>query len=214
MKNNPYFVEAAQSLGESVSEYLSKTKYNYVIVEGTTPILWKGTNNPVIFGNVDEVGSELRNWPMPIKNISIITEEEYIKTYLGDAWERWTEDPNDSIMDEWGATHDLELIEKINHAWKKNREMFCPILCALYRRDIEEITDSDAFQVTKWIGSWQYNEGVRNDNWTPYMEMALEDMIKEWDTYAYTYLAHIADDCDLECILNFLHYPYLPIYKD
>ena len=214
MSNVPYFVNSANELGESVFEYLGKTKYNYVIIDGDKPVVWRENGYPVIFGSIDEVGNELRNWSMPIKNISIITEEDYIKTYLGGAWDEWYEDPNDSIMDEWGASHDIELIRKINHAWKKNREQFYPILCALYRRDIDEITDSDAFQITKWIGSWQYNEGVRNNNWTPYMEMALGDMIKEWDVYAYPYLAHIADDCDLECILNFLHYPYLPIYKD
>ena len=91
--NKPYFVDAAQSLGETIKEYLDKTKYNYVIVEGENPILWAREKYPVIFGSIDEVGCELRNWPMPIKNISIITEEDYIKTYLGqEVWDAYYND--------------------------------------------------------------------------------------------------------------------------
>jgi hypothetical protein len=149
---------------------------------------------------------------MPIKNISIITEEDYIKTYLGNAWDEWYEDPNSTIMD--SVSHDEELVRKINDAWKKNREMFCGILCALYKRDIDEITDADSFQSKEWSETDEYQKGLDTGDWKDFMDMVLSKMCEEWDFYAENYLMHVADDCDLECILNFLHYPYLPIYKD
>ena len=223
MNKEPYFVASAQEFGESVKEYLNKTKYNYVIVEGVTPIMWDGGEYPIIFGSITEVGNELSNWETPIHNISIITEEDYIKTYLGNAWDEWYEDPNDTIMDEWGNTHDIGLVRQINDAWKKNREMFHGILCALYKRDIDEITDADSFQIDMWrpdiagdcrqeiVDAW--NKGMKDADWTRYNELVLEDMVREWDLFANNYLMHIADDTDLQCILNYLHYPHLPIYK-
>lgn len=210
--NKPYFVEAAQTLGETIKEYLDKTKYNYVIVEGKKPILWAREKYPVIFGSIDEVACELRNWTMPIKNISIITEEDYIKRYLGNAWKEWY-DYEETIMDT-GNGHSEKLVNSINRAWRKGKINFKPILCALYERDINEITDSDAFRIPKWEETEEYNEGLETENWDAYMNMALKDMQEHWEDYANNYLQHIADHCDLECILNFLHYPYLPIYKD
>ena len=43
--------------------------------------------------------------------------------------------------------------------------------------------------------------------------MALEDMKEHWEDYAENYLMHIADDTDLEAIIAFIHYPYLPIWE-
>ena len=129
--------------------------------------------------------------------------------------DKMTELPDyEEIIDEWGDAHDPELRRKINDAWNKNREGFCPILRALYARDIDEITDHDAFQYTDWLDTEVQYKAVETGDWRPYMDMVLAEMQREWDFYADNYLNHIADDCDLECILNFLHYPYLPIFKD
>jgi hypothetical protein len=92
--------------------------------------------------------------------------------------------------------------------------MFCGILCTLYKRDIDEITDADSFQSKEWSETNEYQKGLDTGDWKDFMDMVLSKMCEEWDFYAENYLMHIADDCDLECILNFLHYPYLPIYKD
>lgn len=83
--------------------------------------------------------------------------------------------------------HDPELVAKINIAWNEKREQFCPILRALYERDIKEIMESDAW------------------NWTDNAESVKETLHDEWDVHADNYLMHIADDTDLECILNYLH---------
>jgi hypothetical protein len=120
----------------------------------------------------------------------------------------------EEIITDWGDAHDSELRSKINDAWNKNRAGFCPILRALYARDIDEITDHDAFQYVEWKDTPEYRYGLENDDWSDYNKMALAHMQREWDSFADNYLNHIADDCDLECILNFLHYPYLPIFKD
>jgi hypothetical protein len=120
----------------------------------------------------------------------------------------------EEIIDEWGDAHDPELRKKINDAWNKNREGFCPILRALYARDIDEITDHDAFRYEEWNDTPEYRNGLSTGDWEDYNEMALNHMTREWDFFADNYLNHIADDCDLECILNFLNYPYLPVFKD
>ena len=120
----------------------------------------------------------------------------------------------EEVIGTWGDGHNRILVAKINHAWNKNREGFKGILQALYTRDIDEITDSDAFQYTDWIITREYTEGQKTGVWTAYNKMALEVMQKRWGDFASNYLSNIADDCDLECILAFLHYPALPIYKD
>lgn len=84
--------------------------------------------------------------------------------------------------------HKPQLVAKINDAWNEKREQFCPILRALYARDIKEIMDSDAW------------------NWTDDEESVKETLHDEWDFHAYNYLMHIADDLDLKAILYFLRY--------
>ena len=116
------------------------------------------------------------------------------------------------IMDTLNG-HDAELVKQINDAWNKHRESFKLILIALYERDIDEITDHDAFQYDKWHKTYEYTKGLENDDWEDYNNMVLDRMKMEWVEYADNYLEHIADDADLQCILNFMHYPYLPIWK-
>lgn len=84
--------------------------------------------------------------------------------------------------------HDPELVAKINIAWNEKRGMFFPIMCALYKRDTQEILDSDAFTFPKYD-----------------IEDAYLYLSANWDIEAYNYLQHIADDTDLKCILNYLH---------
>ena len=96
----------------------------------------------------------------------------------------------EDIMDTTNS-HNPELVAKINIAWNEKREMFFPIMCALYKRDNDEILASDAF------ADW---DKVSKDYDTLY-----EYMEANWDIEAYNYLQHIADDADLECILNYLH---------
>ena len=93
----------------------------------------------------------------------------------------------EEIMDTT-QNHDAELVRKINQAWNEKREQFCPILRALYDRDIKEIMDSDAW------------------DWTDNVESVKETLHDEWDFHADNYLMHIADDLDLKAILAFLRY--------
>lgn len=93
----------------------------------------------------------------------------------------------EDIMDATN-NHNPELVAKINIAWNTKREQFFPIMCALYKRDAQEILDSDAFTFPKYDADDAYH--YLKDN---------------WDIEAYNYLQHIADDTDLECILNYLH---------
>jgi len=112
--------------------------------------------------------------------------------------------------------HDPALVGKINKAWNEKREQFCPILRALYERDIDEITDADSFQIDMWRPDnadgcrdeiiEAFNHGNETGDWKRYNELALEDMCREWDMFADNYLMHIADDLDLKAILYFLRY--------
>jgi hypothetical protein len=94
----------------------------------------------------------------------------------------------EDIMDTTN-NHNPELVAKINAAWNTKREQFFPILCALYKRDIKEILDSDAFTFPKYD-----------------VEDAYLYLSANWDVEAYNYLQHIADDWDLKAILYFLRY--------
>lgn len=96
----------------------------------------------------------------------------------------------ESVMDTTNG-HNPKLVAKINIAWNEKREMFFPIMCALYKRDIEEIINNDAFSFA-----------CASEIWSP--DDAYNYLTKYWETEASNYLQHIADDADLECILNYL----------
>lgn len=109
------------------------------------------------------------------------------------------------IMDTTNS-HDENLVREINRKWVRFREHFKPILCALYERDIDEITDADSFQIPTWIETKEYNDGVRSGDWSDYNSMALRDMRERWELFANNYLMHIADGQDLETICTFVRY--------
>lgn len=97
--------------------------------------------------------------------------------------------------------HDKELVRAINRAWMENPVAFKPILIALYTRDIEEIADSEAWDFEKILEI----QGV-SGSLSPDEELAelLAYLKNHWNMEAENYLMHIADDTDLECILNFI----------
>lgn len=97
----------------------------------------------------------------------------------------------ESVMDTTNG-HNPKLVAKINVAWNEKREMFFPIMCALYKRDIEEIMSNDAFAFLGKFVVWTCDE-------------VYNYLTKYWEAETPNYLQHIADDADLECILNYLH---------
>lgn len=109
------------------------------------------------------------------------------------------------IMDTTNS-HNEDLVRQLNIRWVEDWEMFEPIMKALYERDIDEITNSDAFKLKKWEGTPEYALGCASEDWTQYNEMALRDMKERWDAFAENYLMHIADDQDLEAIIKFVRY--------
>ena len=107
----------------------------------------------------------------------------------------------EDIMDTSNG-HNPELVKKINIAWNTSREQFFPILCALYKRDIKEIMDSDAFIFPKYEETMDGNASASPKYTADEVYLYLAE---HWDIEANNYLQHIADDTDLECILNYLH---------
>ena len=112
----------------------------------------------------------------------------------------------DEVMHEWGDTHNAALRSRINYEWNTNRELFGIVLKGLYKRDIEEITDHDAFQIPGWLRLPEYKKGCDTGDWTDYNAVVLRKMTDAWDFYAETYLSHIADDGDLELIISFIDF--------
>ena len=107
------------------------------------------------------------------------------------------------IMDACNG-HDANLVREINLKWVKHRDHFKPILCALYERDIDEITDADSFQIPAWTCTQPYIKGERTGDWSEYNRFALECMQMRWDEFAENYMMHIADDQDLCAVLAFV----------
>lgn len=112
----------------------------------------------------------------------------------------------DEVMNGWGDTHNAALRSMINYEWNTNRELFGIVLKGLYKRDIDEITDHDAFQIPGWLRLPEYKKGCDTGDWTDYNAVVLRKMTDAWDFYAETYLSHIADDGDLELIISFIDF--------
>lgn len=84
--------------------------------------------------------------------------------------------------------HNPDLVRRINTKWAEEKEKFQKILVALYDRDLDEILNADSFAYDKWTSK----------------DIAFADLQSDWDKHAPNYLQHIADDGDLEAILNFV----------
>ena len=116
------------------------------------------------------------------------------------------------IMDTTNG-HNTELVKEINLKWLKFKKFFRPILIALYSRDIDEITNHDAFQIPKWLAFSEYKVGCASEDWSSYNKRCLDDMVERWDLFADNYLQHIADDQDLETIITFVRYDVCEDYS-
>lgn len=192
-----YFVGAAKEFNETIANYYSNTAHNYVIIEKDNVIVWNSNNCPIIFGSIDDALDELRCWSTPIENVSIKTERWLIDTYCNEEMYKAIVEEDERIAnsDEKMLTffmnpyngHSKELVLKINRLWKKNKSKFCPILIALFHRDFDEIYNADSFG------------GLPTDKNDAWLSLSLN-----WETNAYNYLMHIADDGDLETIINFI----------
>ncbi|MBP5461435.1 MAG: hypothetical protein J6Y20_04850 [Lachnospiraceae bacterium] len=109
----------------------------------------------------------------------------------------------DGIMNDTGG-HEPEMVRRINIAWLEKKPKFKPILCALYERDIDEITDADSFLYDQWKAWPEYDHGCETKDWGPYNKRALEAMVADWEFFAENYLMHVADGKDLQCVLDFV----------
>ena len=116
------------------------------------------------------------------------------------------------IMNETNG-HNEHLVEQINEKWLKFKKFFRPILIALYTRDIDDITNTKAFEIPKWLEFPEYEEGRRSNDWGPYNKRCLDDMVERWDLFAENYLMHNADDQDLETIITYVRYDVCEEYS-
>lgn len=186
-----YFISASKELAETIAEYYEDSKVNFVLVEKGEIIMWKD-GSPVIYGEKDAVLEELSNWDS-VANVCIKTERWLIDTYCKDELKKAlekekfeSENALNSFINPRNG-HDDKLVRLINLLWAKNKNAFGVILIALFKRDFNEIINADSFA------------GLPSDEIDAWFSLSIN-----WEVNAYNYLMHIADDGDLETIINFI----------
>ena len=120
----------------------------------------------------------------PLHPVDVYFPADGLQTFYEDF-----EDDPDGIMDTSNC-HDEHLVDQINEKWNLFREHFRPILCALYERDAQEIYDSEAFTFDPAAD----------------VEYVRDYMKHHWEDEAWNYLMHIADNQDLEVIIQFVRF--------
>lgn len=83
--------------------------------------------------------------------------------------------------------HDPDLVKKINALWNSCRGRFEKIMQALYWRDLNEIETRSVF------GNLPLDRARE-----------MEELMNRWEAYAGKYLQNIADDKDLQLIIDFI----------
>ena len=186
-----YFISASKSICKSIASYYEDSKVNFVLVEKGEIIMWKD-GSPVIYGEKDAVLEELSNWDS-VANVCIKTERWLIDTYCKDELKKAldkekfeSENALNSFINPRNG-HDEKLVRLINLLWAKNKNAFGVILIALFKRDFNEIINADSFA------------GLPSDEIDAWFSLSIN-----WEVNAYNYLMHIADDGDLETIINFI----------
>lgn len=191
-----YIVKAARDNEEGIREYYNNSKYNYIITEEGNPLCWKN-GCPMVFGDVTDAIAEISNWREPFKNVSVVTEREILDAFCKDEVKKAIEEEDKSIyLTDTYNGHDNVLVDKVNELWRnahikkdtrvlKNFEI---ILKALYKRDAREILNNERF-------GWDENATE---------ESVYDKMCCAWVSLSYDYLKGVADDGDLETIINFV----------
>ena len=191
-----YIVKAAKEFEHTIRGYYENSKYNYIITENGKPLCWKN-GCPMVFGDVTDATYEISSWREPFKNVSVVTEREILDTFCKEEVEKAIdeEDKATFLTDAYNG-HDNVLVDKINELWRNARinkdvrvlKNFEIILKALYKRDAKEILNNERF-------GWDENATE---------ESVYESMCAAWVSLSYDYLKGVADDQDLETIINFV----------
>ena len=137
--------------------------------------------------------------PLEAVDVYSVCESEFNEYY-----EDFEDDPE--VIMTTLQNHNPALVAQINEKWGRFKERFKPVLCALYERDIDEITSHDAWCMPEWEDWDEYKHGLNTGEWSTYNQKALAEMQKRWAEFAHSYLMHIADDQDLETILTFVRF--------
>lgn len=92
--------------------------------------------------------------------------------------------------------HNKDLVNKINELWNNevNHDRFRIILVAYMQRDLEEMYDWNCFGEA----SDEKTEKFFDEN------VNTEYLNTHWEDLAEYYLMRVADDADLECIIDFI----------
>ena len=93
-------------------------------------------------------------------------------------------------------SHDKDLVNKINELWnsEEKHDRFRIILVAYMQRDLDEMYDKNCFgEASDEKTEKFFDENVN----TKYLNT-------HWEDLAECYLMRVADDADLECIIDFI----------
>lgn len=99
------------------------------------------------------------------------------------------------IMTPYNA-HNKDLVNKINELWnsEERHNRFQPILVAFMQRDLEEMYDKNCFGEA----SDEKTEKFFDEN------VNVSYLFSHWEDLAEYYLMRVADDADLQCIIDFI----------
>lgn len=92
--------------------------------------------------------------------------------------------------------HNKDLVNKINEFWnsEERHNRFQPILVAFMQRDLEEMYDKNCFGEA----SDEKTEKFFDEN------VNVSYLFSHWEDLAEDYLMRVADDADLQCIIDFI----------
>lgn len=92
--------------------------------------------------------------------------------------------------------HNKDLVNKINELWnsEERHNRFQPILVAFMQRDLEEMYDKNCFGEA----SDEKTEKFFDEN------VNVSYLFSHWEDLAEDYLMRVADDADLQCIIDFI----------
>lgn len=93
-------------------------------------------------------------------------------------------------------SHNKDLVNKINELWnsEERHNRFQPILVAFMQRDLEEMYDKNCFGEA----SDEKTEKFFDEN------VNVSYLFSHWEDLAEYYLMRVADDADLQCIIDFI----------
>ena len=195
-----YFLVYCIKHNISAKSYLTKCEDNLVIVrngelyeEGLCPNEdgeMEYSHMPVVFADIDAVFSEIGSWDISeMRNISIMTEEEYIiQTYGQSVWDLWRGKNN--LIDRDGNPYDEDTSLPVGGGLDKRCDYNADALYAYYTLKNDEkifnYLEEKGFELYRFCGDFDYFEWVKGNT-----RIVFESYDKKAGQYGYMHTEFI-----------------------